>query len=259
MKGVMGFEWLRQVQGDPSITSAAFELAFVILQHVNIKTGAAWPTQKPLANALRISDRHVRKLIDALVDRGHLRVQLTSGRHNPNVYRLAKKKADRRNHSSTINADKGGTTVPHIDVEKVEPQIHPNPDLGGTSASERWNSDARKVEPQFLQNYPQELPSITPVGDAAASGEVLEVAEKPRVIVTAEADLFRRGKELFGKTAGGLIKNLLKTRDGNVSLARADIEVASTKGDAREWIGAIIAGRGRDSPALSARDRGDAW
>lgn len=57
---------------------------------------------------------------------------------------------------------------------------------------------------------------------------------------TAEAELYRRGKEVLGKEAGGFIKKLLKARDGNVSLARADIETASTKDNAGEWIGGVI-------------------
>ena len=55
-----------------------------------------------------------------------------------------------------------------------------------------------------------------------------------------EADLFRRGKEVLGKTAGGLIKNLFDAKGGNVALARAAIEQASTKENPREFVGAMI-------------------
>lgn len=71
-----------------------------------------------------------------------------------------------------------------------------------------------------------------------------------------EADLFRRGKEVLGKSSGGIISNLLKAR-GSIPLARAAIETAATKQDPREYIGAII--RGRNSPTEDARARGDAW
>ncbi len=71
-----------------------------------------------------------------------------------------------------------------------------------------------------------------------------------------EADLFRRGKKLLGQNAGGLITELLQAKNKNVALARSALEMAATKQDAREYIGAII--RGRDSPD-EARLRGDRW
>lgn len=73
----------------------------------------------------------------------------------------------------------------------------------------------------------------------------------------AEKQLFDRGKEILKSfNSGGLIKNLLKSKGGNIALARAALETASTKSDPREYIGAII--RGRNSPD-DARARGDAW
>jgi hypothetical protein len=59
---------------------------------------------------------------------------------------------------------------------------------------------------------------------------------------TEEADLFHRGKEVLGDSAGGLIKNLIKAKAGNIALARAAIETASTKQDPREYIAACIRG-----------------
>ena len=58
----------------------------------------------------------------------------------------------------------------------------------------------------------------------------------------AESDLFRRGREVVGESGGGLIAKLLKSKKGDVALARAAIEMASTKNRPREYLGAIIAG-----------------
>ena len=55
-----------------------------------------------------------------------------------------------------------------------------------------------------------------------------------------ETDLFERSKALLGDNAGGLIKNLLKVKGGNIALARAAIETASTKQDPREYIAGCI-------------------
>lgn len=57
-----------------------------------------------------------------------------------------------------------------------------------------------------------------------------------------EVDLFKRGKKVLGQSSGGLIASLLKSKKGSVPLARAAIEQAATKQDAREYIGRIIAG-----------------
>jgi hypothetical protein len=59
----------------------------------------------------------------------------------------------------------------------------------------------------------------------------------------AEADLFRRGREVLGKQAGGLISKLLAAKQKNIALARSAIEQASTKSDPREYIGAVIRGK----------------
>jgi hypothetical protein len=57
-----------------------------------------------------------------------------------------------------------------------------------------------------------------------------------------EADLFHRGKVILGDSAGGLINNLIKAKAGNIALARAAIETASTKQDPREYIAGCIRG-----------------
>jgi len=54
-----------------------------------------------------------------------------------------------------------------------------------------------------------------------------------------EQDLFRRDKEVLGPSAGGKIKSLLIVK-GEVALARAALEQASTKRDPRKYIGAIL-------------------
>ena len=59
---------------------------------------------------------------------------------------------------------------------------------------------------------------------------------------TDEAEYFTRGKKVAGPDAGGLLVRLLNSKKGNVALARAAVEQASTKGDPREYIGRIING-----------------
>jgi len=61
--------------------------------------------------------------------------------------------------------------------------------------------------------------------------------------VDPDAELFRRGREVFGSDAGSLIAKLKKAKNGSVPLARAAIEQASVKDRPREYIGAIIRGK----------------
>ncbi|WP_439372949.1 hypothetical protein [Bradyrhizobium sp. DASA03120] len=56
-----------------------------------------------------------------------------------------------------------------------------------------------------------------------------------------ETELFSRGRKVLGKSAGGMIAQLLKAK-GKPELARAALEVAATKENPREYIGAIIRG-----------------
>lgn len=57
-----------------------------------------------------------------------------------------------------------------------------------------------------------------------------------------ETDLFRRGRDVLGKDAGGLIAKLLKAKGGKVHEARSALEMASGKSDPREYVGAVIRG-----------------
>jgi hypothetical protein len=72
-----------------------------------------------------------------------------------------------------------------------------------------------------------------------------------------EIDYFRRIKEICGASGGGLGKKLLDAKGGSIPLARAAVEQASTKEDPREYLGAIIRGRGGGVDDLRAR--GEAW
>ena len=47
---------------------------------------------------------------------------------------------------------------------------------------------------------------------------------------------FERGKQVLGKTAGGLLAWLLKAKGGDLALARAAVEIAATKQDPKEYI-----------------------
>ncbi|MCP3472332.1 hypothetical protein NLM33_18620 [Bradyrhizobium sp. CCGUVB1N3] len=66
-----------------------------------------------------------------------------------------------------------------------------------------------------------------------------------------ETELFRRGREVLGNSAGGVISQLLKAK-GKPELARAAVEVAATKENPREYIGAIIRGKAEEDTPRGA-------
>jgi hypothetical protein len=113
---------------------------------------------------------------------------------------------------------------------------------GRKGASARWkkvqqnqsNGDSKAIAEPLAKNsyiHLQEQDSLFPNGNKAL------VTSKP----TEEAELFRRGKELLGPSAGGFIKKLLSAKR-SVSQARAAVEAAFDKNDPREYLGAVIRG-----------------
>jgi hypothetical protein len=75
-----------------------------------------------------------------------------------------------------------------------------------------------------------------------------------------ERELFRRGRQVCGKSSGGLIASLLKSRAHDVALARSVVELAATKHDPRQFVAAAISNNGNHgngknrSPVMAAFD-----
>ena len=56
----------------------------------------------------------------------------------------------------------------------------------------------------------------------------------------SEADLFRLGKQVLGKNAGGLIARLYRANDRDITKTLRVIEQASSKESPREYIGRVL-------------------
>ena len=61
-----------------------------------------------------------------------------------------------------------------------------------------------------------------------------------------KAELYRYGKSVLGKSAGGMITRLLKVCEGNVETCTYTLKVADRRQDPREYVGAIL--RGEQTP-----------
>jgi len=74
-----------------------------------------------------------------------------------------------------------------------------------------------------------------------------------------ERGLFERGKQVLGKSAGGQITKLKQAKGGNVALARAVIEAASTKENPGEYVAAVIRGPPQGSPQALRDHKTQEW
>lgn len=88
----------------------------------------------------------------------------------------------------------------------------------------------------------QEVPSTT-TGPEGAMAPSAAAAAAPAKQEAPDARVFRRGREVLGKNAGGLIRRLLDHHGGNCALAVATLEQASSKASPREYVGRVIAPR----------------
>lgn len=104
-------------------------------------------------------------------------------------------------------------------------------------------SEGGKAKARAKQNHSKTVAMLEPESsNALATDNRLPKKDAAGAAPDPEVELFRRGREVLGKQAGGLISKLLAAKQRNIALARAAIEQASTKSDPREYIAAIIRG-----------------
>lgn len=116
------------------------------------------------------------------------------------------------------------------------------------------NETQTATVPRQLRDKREDIKHIEEDSEANASG-----ADAPIDPSAAERELFRRGREVLGKQAGGLIAKLLKAKGGNVALARAAIETSATKENPGEYVGAACRGPPAGQPASVRDQRRQDW
>jgi len=65
--------------------------------------------------------------------------------------------------------------------------------------------------------------------------------------MSIDADYYRRGREVLGQKAGGVLTKLVKVKDGDYALARSVLEIASTKANPMEYVQGAIRRNGADN------------
>jgi hypothetical protein len=92
--------WLNQVATDGELPAGSFRVAYAISQVWSRTKGYADPSQIGMAEVLKISERQVRRMVESLVERGHLEVRASAngwGRGHRSTYRPIIKEPTRPN------------------------------------------------------------------------------------------------------------------------------------------------------------------
>jgi len=109
------FLWLEQVARDRRLPALSSAVSVLLSPYFNLShDGAAWPYQDTLAASLGVRREAVNRVINALVERAHLEVTTTRGRHKPSVYRLVLKET-----AATKCAQESTLSEPKMCAENV--------------------------------------------------------------------------------------------------------------------------------------------
>ncbi|VIO80080.1 hypothetical protein [Bradyrhizobium ivorense] len=140
----------------------------------------------------------------------------------------------------------------HQKIDKPQPPKYPSPPrtVGDRSPNIRRMVSTERIGKEGIGGERKEDAAPPGARSSYRPGE-LDLPETTRPPPQPqpndpELELFRRGKEVLGQNAGGMIRQLLTAKGGRAPLARAAIEQASTKENPREYIGAIIRGHAED-------------
>ncbi|WP_051003013.1 hypothetical protein [Bradyrhizobium elkanii] len=145
----------------------------------------------------------------------------------------------------------------HQKIDRPTPSRLPVVSEGTRLLASPREASPTDLGPRTVDHGPRTVDHAAPIGGRSSSrpGE-LDLRKTTRAppqppSSDPEIELFRRGKEILGQNAGGMIRQLLTAKGGKTPLARAAIEQASTKENPREYIGAIIRGQAEnDKPRV---------
>lgn len=142
----------------------------------------------------------------------------------------------------------------HQKIDRPQPPKYPQPNPPVDEHSEnvrRMVSTERIGEERIGEEKKKDA--------AAVAAHLVPPPPSPVPHEAPDARVYRRGREVLGNSAGGIVKMLILAKDGNPSLAAAAIETASTKADPKAYLMAIVNSRQKDSEKERLRNSGDAW
>lgn len=193
-----------------------------------------------LARRTGLSRRHVSDAIDLCFQAGRL-IRQDDGIINPfAVEILAEAKSLLQKRSNA--GKKGGNQSAEKRKQKQQTTPSNGSDLLQASVQQ---------SPTHLHLHKQEQRKEERKKDAANAAPLFENQEPVAAVngnghqpaSDEKSQFYARARAVLGESSGGMATNLLKAKEGNVALARAAIETASTKGGgAKQYIGRIIHG-----------------
>lgn len=208
--------WFRlddDVVNDPKVQSLPDALfrAWVNVLCVASKHGGQLPPLRDTAFILRLTDAKAAEILTKLCQAGLL--------------------------------DKDGNTFkPHNwDARQFKSDV-------STERVRRFRNAKRNVSETKAETKPETPPDTETETETDSEVKTSGAAAPPDPAI-AEREYFARGREILGKSAGGQLANLKKAKGGNVALARAALETASTKDNPAEYVAAAI----RASPPGTAK------
>lgn len=147
------------------------------------------------------------------------------------------------------------------ELAKAESNVNKRAEAGRKGAQSRWQTDANAngnrngnamAEPPVRHRQNDGTsPSPSPVREEKSSEANASGAAAPaEVVESAEAQVFREGRRVLGKNAGGMLTNLRKSQGYDDTKALALIIEAEGKASPREWIGAVIRGEVEPPPSM---------
>jgi hypothetical protein len=168
--------------------------------------GCAWPSQTKLTQDTELSERAVRSALSELASLGFLT-------------REPRRRQDGSRATDILCLHINRQYMPVVRQEvPLQPAAGAAPPAGGAGLE----------LPMNLYSEPNGSGAVAPVD--------LVGANDPADPKAAERDLFVRGKQVLGKSAGGVIADLLRAKARNVAMARAAIEEASQAENPMEWL-----------------------
>lgn len=129
--------------------------------------------------------------------------------------------------------------------------------IGTTHSNSEIERGEEEPVPQKVEKSPQREEGggsrkRKEVGDSSVSSLRSETAQIDES--DPEKATYQRGKQILGPNSGGMIRNLIKAKGGNIALARAAIEQASTKENPKEYVAGAIRQNGSASSTAGPRE-----
>jgi uncharacterized protein YdaU (DUF1376 family) len=228
-------DWM---DGTEALDAETYRTYHVICQLIYLNEGPIANNEHGIAGRCRQHIHTYRRCLRSLIDGGKLRMD--GGR-------IANDRATTELQSINDNRTHAAYGGKRSAITRAQTRNAENNPLKNNDAAQASLHEVSNIKDKTrLEETRQEKKDAAPNGarpDEFDLGQAAPARPPPRS--DPEIELFRRGREVLGDKAGGMISQLLKAK-GKPELARAAIEQASTKDRPREYIGAIIRGKIED-------------